>query len=83
MPDENELFVVGTDMQGYGRVELRCADGEERMRRIPGRMRKRVWIREDDVVIVDPWDWEDSKADLVWRFGKGDADQLRDEGHVV
>ncbi|MFW5938098.1 MAG: translation initiation factor eIF-1A [Halanaeroarchaeum sp.] len=82
MPDENQQFAVVTDMQGYGRVRLRCEDGEERMGRIPGRMRKRVWIRKDDVVIIDPWDWEDSKADIVWRFDKQDADQLRAEGHV-
>jgi len=82
MPDENQLFAVVTDMQGYGRVRLRCEDGEERMGRIPGRMRKRVWIRKDDVVIIDPWDWEDSKADIVWRYDKADADQLREEGHV-
>jgi len=82
MPEGDQVFAVVTDMQGYGRVRLRCADGKERMGRIPGRMRKRVWIRKDDVVLVDPWDWEDSKADIVWRFDKGDAEQLREEGHI-
>jgi len=34
---------------------VRCADGKERTARIPGRMQKRVWIREDDIVLVEPW----------------------------
>ena len=51
-------------------------------RRIPGKMQKRIWIREDDVVLVEPWDWQDEKADITWRYEKPDADQLREEGHI-
>jgi len=82
MPDEGEVFAVVTDMLGANRVRVRCADGVERTARIPGRMQKRIWIRQDDVVLVDPWDWQDEKADVVWRYEKGEADQLRREGHV-
>ena len=82
MPDDDEMFAVVTEMLGHGRVKLRCNDGKERMGRIPGRMRKRIWIREDDVVICKPWDWEDDKADIEWRYESADADQLRREGHI-
>ena len=82
MPDDDEMFAVVTEMLGHGRVKVRCEDGEERMGRIPGRMRKRVWIRRDDVVLVKPWDWQDEKADITWRYEKQEADQLRDEGHI-
>ena len=82
MPDEDELFATVTDMLGHGRVKVRCADGKERMARIPGRMRKRVWIREDDIVLVKPWDWQDEKADVEWRYTSQDAAQLRREGHI-
>lgn len=43
---------------------------------------KRIWIREDDIVLVEPWDWQDDKADVTWRYEKSDADQLREEGHI-
>ncbi|WP_227354182.1 translation initiation factor eIF-1A [Haladaptatus salinisoli] len=82
MPNDDEVFAVVTDMLGKNRVRLRCNDGEERMGRIPGRMRKRVWIREDDVVLAEPWDWQDEKADVTWRYTRQDADQLRREGHI-
>jgi translation initiation factor 1A len=82
MPEGDEVFAVVTDMLGANRVQVRCADGVERQARIPGRMRKRIWIREDDVVLVDPWDWQDEKADIAWRYEKAEADQLRREGHI-
>jgi translation initiation factor 1A len=82
MPDDDEVFAVVTDMLGANRVKVRCADGKERTARIPGRMQKRIWIREDDVVLVEPWDWQDEKADISWRYEKSEADQLRREGHI-
>jgi len=82
MPDDDEVFATVTDMLGANRVRVRCADGVERTARIPGKMQKRVWIREDDVVLVDPWDWQDEKADITHRYEKQDAEQLREEGHI-
>ena len=82
MPDDDEVFAVVTEMRGDNRVTVRCADGVERIGRIPGRMQKRIWIREDDVVLVEPWDWQDEKGEITWRYEKSEADQLREEGHV-
>jgi translation initiation factor 1A len=82
MPDEDEVFAIVTNMLGANRVKVQCMDGKERTARIPGRMQKRIWIREDDVVLVEPWDWQDEKADIEWRYTKQDADQLRREGHI-
>ena len=82
MPEEDEVFAIVTDMLGANRVKVRCMDGVERTARIPGKMQKRIWIREDDVVLVEPWDWQDEKADISWRYEKQEADQLREEGHI-
>jgi translation initiation factor 1A len=82
MPDDDEVFAVVTEMLGANRVKVRCMDGVERTARIPGKMQKRIWIREDDVVLVSPWDWQDEKADISWRYEKQEADQLREEGHI-
>ena len=82
MPDENELFALVTKHNGGNHVELRCQDGKERMGRIPGRMKYRTWIEEGDVVLIEPWDWQDEKANIEWRYTSEDADQLRREGHI-
>ena len=82
MPGDDEVFAEVLEMLGANRVQVRCADGTERTARIPGRMQKRVWIREDDLVLVEPWDWQDEKADVSWRYEKSEAEQLRAEVHL-
>ncbi|UIO99854.1 translation initiation factor eIF-1A [Halobaculum sp. CBA1158] len=83
MPDDDEVFAEVTDMLGANRVKVRCNDGTERTARIPGRMQKRTWIREGDIVLVSPWDWQDEKADIEHRYESQEADQLREEGHIA
>ena len=82
MPSDDQVFGVVTRHNGGNHLEVRCADGETRMGRIPGRMKYRTWIEEGDVVLVDPWDWQDEKADVEWRYTEQDAEQLRAEGHI-
>lgn len=82
MPNDNELFAVVTEHNGGNHVRIRCEDGKNRMGRIPGRMKYRTWINEGDVVLVEPWDWQDEKANIEWRYTGEDADQLRREGHI-
>ncbi|PSP39333.1 translation initiation factor eIF-1A [Halobacteriales archaeon QH_7_65_31] len=82
LPEDGEMFARVESMQGANRVEVRCADGERRTARIPGRMRKRVWIRDDDIVLVEPWDWQEERADVTWRYENRVADRLDEEGYL-
>ncbi|MDY6764431.1 MAG: translation initiation factor eIF-1A [Halobacteria archaeon] len=82
LPNDDEVFGIVESMLGANRLRVRCMDGETRIARIPGKMKKRIWISEDDVVIVEPWDWQDEKADVKWRYTQQQADQLREEGYI-
>lgn len=82
MPGEGEMFAVVTEMLGGRRVRLRCNDGKERLGRIPGRMRFRTWVNKDDIVLIEPWSFQDEKANVEWRYDSQDAAQLRREGHI-
>lgn len=81
-PEENQVFAVVTEHSGGNHVRLQCADGKERMGRIPGRMKFRTWIDEGDVVLVEPWDWQDEKATIEHRYEKPAADRLWEEGYI-
>jgi translation initiation factor 1A len=81
MPGEGELIGVVVQLLGFNRVKVRCADGKTRIARIPGRMIKKVWLRENDVVIVTPWDFQsDQKADVVWRYDRSEVKILKAKG---
>jgi translation initiation factor 1A len=84
LPRAHDREVLGSveTCLGGNRLKVRCDDGKERMARIPGKMKKRIWIRENDVVIVVPWDFQDEKADVVWRYTRPQADYLERKGYI-
>lgn len=78
--DEGELFAIVLTRYGGNQIRVKCQDGEERTVRIPGKMRKRVWIREGDLVIVKLWDFQPSKGDIAWRYLPNQANYLKRKG---
>ncbi len=77
LPEDDEVLGVVAELLGANRLEVRCEDGETRTARIPGSMQKRVWISEDDIVVVEPWSWQEEKADVVYRYTQQEAEELR------
>ena len=82
MPNKrvNEMFALAEQILGGRRVTVLCADGETLMARIPGKMRRRQWVREGDLIIVWPWDFQDAKADVKHRYTKTQAMYLSRKG---
>jgi len=84
LPDKRkaELFGIADQLLGGSRLNVMCEDGIKRMGRIPGKMKRRMWIREGDLVIIRPWDFQKDKADVVWRYTKTQAQHLSKRGLV-
>ncbi len=82
LPNErvNEMFAIADQILGGRRIRAICADGEERISRIPGKMRRRQWVREGDLIIIQPWDFQPSKADVKSRYTKTQALYLSRKG---
>lgn len=76
----NEMFAIADQMLGGRRVHAVCEDGETRLARIPGKMRRRQWVREGDLIVLQPWDFQDSKADVKKRYTKTQALYLSRKG---
>ena len=68
-PKQDEMFAVVIEMTGGSRMRALCADNKTRMVRIGGKLKKRMWCRENDLIIVKPWSIQrDIKADLLYRY---------------
>lgn len=81
MPAEGDVLCIAVKLLGFDRILVKCQDGHERLCRIRGKMKRRVWIREGDVVLVSPWDFQsDKRGDVVWRYTRAQADMLRKRG---
>jgi len=81
IPGEGEVLGVVTRLLGYDRVLVKCADGHERLCRIPGKFKKRVWIAIGDIVLVGPWPFQsDRKGDILHRYTKDEIKKLKERG---
>jgi len=68
---------------GASKMRVRCKDDKTRICRIPGKMRRRIWIKEGDVIIVKPWDVQgDQKGDVQWRYTRPQVDRLANQGLI-
>jgi translation initiation factor 1A len=83
-PTQNDILGVVVKLLGFDRILVRCQDGKERLCRIRGKMKRRVWIRENDVVLVSPWDFQsDKRGDVLWRYTRAQAEALRKKGYLT
>lgn len=84
LPDKkkHQMFAIADSMQGGSRLRVICEDGESRMARIKGKHKRRMWIREGDLLIVEPWDFQPEKCDVIYRYIKTQSQQLSREGLI-
>lgn len=81
IPQKGEVLGVVDQMYGFDRLRVRCKDGRVRNCRIPGKLRKRMWVREGDVVVVKPWSLQgEDRGDIVFRYTRTQLEWLRREG---
>jgi translation initiation factor 1A len=84
LPAANDVLGVAVKLLGFDRVLVKCQDGHERLCRIRGKMKRRVWIREGDIVLVSPWDFQsDKRGDIFWRYKRSQAEWLRRKGYLT
>ena len=76
----NEMFSIADQILGGRRVRAVCEDGETRLSRIPGKMRRRQWVREGDLIVIQPWEFQDEKANVVMRYTKTQSLYLSRKG---
>jgi len=79
---KNEQFGVVDQAMGGGHLKIFCQDGKMRLGRIKGKLKKRMWMREGDVVVVIPWEFQDEKCDVTYRYTRIQAQNLARRGVI-
>jgi len=83
MPNKNDILGIVTKNLGFTRMIVKCQDGNIRQCRIRGKMKKRNWVREGDVVLVSPWDFQEDKGDIIFRYTGNQAFWLKSKGFLT
>ena len=83
LPRENQIFGILEQRLGGSRMNIRCFDGKKRVCRIPGRLKRRLWVREGDLVIVEPWEFSgNEKGDVVYKYTRAQIEFLKRRGYL-
>ena len=57
---------------GMGKSRIRCFDGKERICKVPGAKKRRLWVRPGDTILIEPWEYGgDAKGNIVYKFYRG------------
>ena len=74
--NRGEVFGIASQLLGAARIRVMCEDNVSRMGRITGKMKKKMWIREGDLLIVRPWGFQEGKADILFRYSRTQSQYL-------
>ena len=74
--NRGEVFAVANQLLGAARIRVMGEDSVPRMGRITGKMKKKMWIREGDLLIIRPWGFQAGKADILFRYSRTQAQYL-------
>ena len=82
-PRNKETLGIVEQRLGASRMSIKCFDGHNRICRIPGRLKRKLWVREGDVVLVEPWELGgDEKGDIVYKYKKNQVQWLQNHGYI-
>ena len=83
LPGGSDVMGIAKKMLGFDRILVNCQDGNERLCRIRGKMKRRMWVRLGDIVLVSPWDFQsDKRGDIIWRYKRNQAEWLQRNGYL-
>ncbi len=80
LPTEGTVLCGVVKLLGGDYLVVKCLDGVDRKVRIPGKMRRRVWMNEGDIVLVGIWDFSPDRGEILHRYTRGEVVKLVEKG---
>lgn len=80
--EDGQEYAQVIKMLGNGRLEALCFDGEKRLAHIRGKMRKKVWINQGDIILLSLREFQDDKADVIQKYTNDEARNLKAYGEL-
>jgi translation initiation factor 1A len=61
---------------------VKCLDGKTRNCRVPGRLKRELWLRPGDVVIIELWELDKNKGDVIFKYRSNQIEWLKRNGYL-
>ncbi len=83
IPKGKEVLGILDQRLGASRMRVRCLDKKTRICRIPGKLKRKLWVREGDMVLVEPWEFGgDEKGDIIFKYKQTQVAWLKKKGYL-
>lgn len=83
IPRGKEVLGKVEQRVGANRMIVACFDGKTRNCRVPGRMKRKLWIRPGNIVLIEPWEFEgDKKGDIIFSYTPAEIQWLERKGYL-
>ncbi len=83
IPRGKEVIGLLETRLGGSKMRVRCFDGKTRICRIPGRMKRKLWVREGDYLLIQPWEFGgDEKGDVIFKYRITQVNWLKRKGII-
>jgi len=80
--EEGQEYATVVKMLGNGRLEAKCFDGPSRLCHIRGKLRKKVWINQGDIILLSLREYQDGKGDVLMKYSADEARSLKAYGEL-
>ena len=83
LPRGNQTIGLLDQRLGGSRMRVKCFDGKTRVCRIPGRLKRKLWLREGDYILVEPWALGgNEKGDIIFKYRLSQVGWLKQKGYI-
>ena len=82
IPHGREVIGILEQRLGASRMMIKCFDGKSRNCKVPGRLRKKLWLREGDYVLVEPWEFDNEKGHIIYKYRNNEIEWLKRNGYI-
>ncbi len=82
LPRGKEVIGIIEQRLGGNKMMVNCLDGKNRNSRVPGRLKRALWLRPNDVVIVEPWELDNTRGDVIFKYKPNHIAWLKSHGYL-
>ncbi len=82
LPRGEEVIGIIEQRLGGNKMLVNCFDEKTRNCRVPGRLKRELWLRPGDVVIVEPWELDKNKGDIIFKYRPNQIEWLKNKGYL-
>ena len=82
LPKGDEIMGIIEQRLGGNKMMVNCFDGKTRNCRVPGRLRRKLWLRPNDVVIIELWELDKDKGDFIFKYRPNQVRWLKKNNYL-